>query len=87
MNCREVVGESFVGRVFPQRGFKPVGSGAPFWRKASDGNSVTGDYNGLAVLDRVKQAGEIPRCVGCCYRDHEYVLSESLRVMQNLRVN
>jgi hypothetical protein len=32
------------------------------------------------VLDSVEQAGEVPSCVSCCYGDHIYIPSDSLRI-------
>jgi hypothetical protein len=53
MNCGEVIGEPVVRWVLPQGSFEPVGRSAPIRRDTPDRHSVTGDYNGLAVLDRV----------------------------------
>jgi hypothetical protein len=32
------------------------------------------------MLDRIEQAGEVPRRMGRSHRDHEYILSVSLRI-------
>lgn len=80
MNPTEVICESAIRRMLPQSGLEPVGCGAPLWCKPADGHSVAGDHDSLAVLDRVEQAGEIPRRVGCRHRDHEYILSDPLRI-------
>jgi hypothetical protein len=38
------------------------------------------------VLNRVEQAGEVPRRVRCRHRDHEYILSYALRIYVDVRL-
>lgn len=80
MDCREVIGEPTVGRMLPQGGLEPVGCGVPLGRQATDGHSVAGDHDSLAVLDRVEQAGEVPRRVGGSDSYHDYRVSDNLRI-------
>jgi hypothetical protein len=76
MSCFEVVGEPRIGGIVPQGGLEPLRGRAPFRRETPDGYPVTGDHDGLAVLDLVEDAGEVPRRLSGSYRNHGYILSE-----------
>ncbi len=80
MDCREIIGKPAVGRMLMQGRLEPVGCGVPLGRKTSDGHSVAGDHDSLAVLDRVEQAGEVPRRMGRGDRYHDYRVSDCLRI-------
>lgn len=56
----EVVREIRVGGVVAQGGLQPLSRRASFRREATHGNAVASDHDGLSMLDRVEDVGEVP---------------------------
>ena len=80
MDRCEIVGEPVVGRMVSQGSLEPLSRSVPLGLESSDGYSVAGDHDGLAVLYRVEQASEVPRRMSGGDRYHTYMLSEYLRI-------
>jgi hypothetical protein len=72
----EVVRESGVRGVIAQRGLEPVSRRPPLRNESADRDPVTRDDDGLAMLDRIEDVSEAPRCLRGSNCDHEYILSD-----------
>ena len=78
MDCLEVVGETLVGGVVPQRSLESLSGRAPFRGEPANRYPVTSDDDRLAALDLVKDIREVPRRLRGRYGNHEYTLSDSI---------
>ena len=64
MGCLKVVGESLVSRIVSQCGLKSLGGCASFWGQPADGYPVASDDGGLAALDLIEDARDLPCRLG-----------------------
>lgn len=76
MHALEVACKAGVGGVVTEGRLESVRRRAPLGDEPSDRHAVTGDDDGLAVLNGVKDISEGARSLRCGHRDHEYILSD-----------
>lgn len=80
MRALKVVREAGVRRVIAQGGLEPVSRRPPLRDEPANRYPVTRDDDGLAMLDCIEDAGEAPCRLRGSYCDHEYTLSDLVRL-------
>jgi hypothetical protein len=80
MRSLKVVREAGVRWVIAQGSLEPVGRRPPLRDESANGYPVTRDDDGLAMLDRIEDVGEAPCRLRGSHCDHEYTLSDLVRI-------
>jgi len=80
MRALKVVREAGVRWVIAQGGLEPVSRRPPLRDETANRYPVTRDDDGLAMLDRVEDVSEAPCRLRGSHRDHEYTLSDLVRI-------
>lgn len=76
MHELKVVREPGIRRVVAQGLLETVRRRTPLGDEPPDRHAITGDDDGLAMLDGVKDIGEGPRGLRGSHCNHEYILSD-----------
>jgi hypothetical protein len=78
MRALKIVREAGVRRVVAQGGLEPVSRCPPLRNEPANGYPVTRDDDGLAMLDRIKDAGEASCRLRGSHGNYKYILSDLL---------
>lgn len=80
MRTLKVIREAGIRRIVAQRGLEPVSRRPPLRDESANGHPVTRDDDSLAMLDCIEDVGKAPCRLRGSYRDHEYILSDLVRL-------